>query len=78
MHDNYMMSAKASARSAGASFRCSSADDCIGMILDVILMASIFVVLCRVLSLLTVSIIVVGLVLVIMGQSSASPLCENS
>ena len=81
MNNNSTMFAQASAYTAEASSCCScTAAKFMGIILGAIIVASIFVALIAVLSLrlLAVSIIVVGLVLVIMGQNSASPLCENS
>lgn len=69
---------QASAKFAEASSCCAStaAYNCMGIILDVIIMASIFVALISVLSLrlLGVAIILVGLVLVIGGNKQASPM----
>ena len=69
---------QASAKFAEASSCCAStaAYNCMGIILDVIIMASIFVALISVLSLrlLGVAIILVGLVLVIGGNTQTSPM----
>ena len=69
---------QASAKFAEASSCCAStaAYNCMGIILDVIIMASIFVALISVLSLrlLGAAIILVGLVLVIMGNKQTSPM----
>ena len=69
---------QASAKFAEASSCCAStaAYNCMGIILDVIIMASIFVALISVLSLrlLGAAIILVGLVLVIGGNKQASPM----
>ena len=69
---------QASAKFAEASSCCAStaAYNCMGIILDVIIMASIFVALISVLSLrlLGVAIILVGLVLVIGGNKQTSPM----
>ena len=69
---------QASAKFAEASSCCAStaAYNCMGIILDVIIMASIFVALISVLSLrlLGVAIILVGLVLVIGGNKQKSPM----
>lgn len=68
---------QASAKFAEASSCCAStaAYNCMGIILDVIIMASIFVALISVLSLrlLGVAIILVGLVLVIGSNKQTSP-----
>ena len=69
---------QASAKFAEASSCCAStaAYNCMGIILDVIIMASIFVALISVLSLrlLGVAIILVDLVLVIGGNKQTSPM----
>lgn len=79
---NSMYSAQASANYAEASFCCSSdsANNRMGIILDVIIMASIFVVLLSVLSLrlLVAAVILAGLVVVIAGNNQISPMGSRS